>query len=161
MLEAKWLLLCMLCAHMVLYLANYIRWLAQRGRLLAQKGRDLLWNCKILFDIVARVNWNLSRNCKTWSGSVLEVQNSIFLYNCNPTCADISIPIIAKRSGVIWVPLGYIMGRVGPSVLALGSDSAVPDLCLIWSPLSAYRLINPFFIFSVRMQVRTCVQCDG
>ena len=119
-------------------------------------GRDLLFNCKILSSSIiailsaAILAYRLSQidlgssatkngsesywNCKkTWSGSALELQNSIFQYNCNPTCADNCIPIIANRSGVIWLALGYIRGRVGRSVIDLGSDSAVPDLRSFWA----------------------------
>ena len=102
------------------------------------------------------------------------MQNSIFLYNCNLTCADFSIPIIAKRLGVTWVPLGYIMGRVGPSVLALGSDSSVPDLGSIWSrpcacnpflqslaPYTIRLLASEYFILSVFLCITGDYHCVG
>ena len=60
--------------------------------------QSLLWWSRCLAQLyMPTPSAILSWNCKTWSESVLEVQNSTPLYNCNPTSADISIPIITKR----------------------------------------------------------------
>ena len=88
-------------------------------------GRDLLWNCRTFILRNYKHGSESFWNCKkTGSGSAVDLQKSIFQYNCSPTCADSCIPIIANRSGVI---LPWATGWA--------------DLCSIWG------LTAQFFLF--------------
>ena len=85
-----------------------------------------------------------------WVGILLELQQKLdrdLVLNCKILSSNIIAILFAllhtdyRKS--IWGQLAHLVlhqGRVGRSVLDLGSDSAVPDLRLFWARLAA---VNP------------------